>query len=265
MTSGARVVGLFLLTSLASGPFGLPSAWAAPRAFPLTWTSQTLEVGQHDFEAWLTPRIARLDDSLVLTDARLALSTGVAPHLDALWGVDLDIVANESSSRLDPRLTTLWRWAPLAADGPLGLGGFARASLAFDSLELEARLFADKKLGRLLLAINGSASRRFFWGGRSGVDTHLEESAALRFAVGRSASFGLELYLKSGFLQGAYQGTGIYVGPSFSFDFGKLWVSLGATAQVAADKAAEDRGNGQLLELRDNERFLGRLVVGYGE
>jgi hypothetical protein len=33
-------------------------------------------------------------------------------------------------------------------------------------------------------------------------------------------------------------------------------------AQVAADKAAADKGNGEPMELRDNERFVFRLVVG---
>jgi hypothetical protein len=33
-------------------------------------------------------------------------------------------------------------------------------------------------------------------------------------------------------------------------------------AQVGADKAAGDRGNGEPLTLRDNERFIGRLVLG---
>lgn len=258
MTAGPRAVAFLVALSWAT-------SGATPRAFPLTWTSQTLEVGAHDFQAWLTPRIARTDDSLVLTDTRVAISTGVAPHLEALFGLDLDFVANRSSTRIDPRLTTVWRWAPLTASGVLGAGGFARASIGFDSAELEVRLFADMQLGKLLLAANGSAARRLFWGGRTGVDTHLEESLGARYAVGSSASFGLELYLRSGFQDGAYQGTGVYVGPSFSFSFGRVWLSLGATAQVAADKAPADRGNGQPLELRDNERFMGRVVVGYVE
>jgi hypothetical protein len=238
-------------------------ALAAPRAFPLTWTSRTLEAGGHDFQTWLTPRIARLDDSLVLTQGRMVMGTGIISGLEALWGLDLDFAGNSSRTTIDPLLTTLWRWAPLKANGVLGLGGFARGSLGFDSAELEARLFVDKQFGKLLLALNGSASRRFFWAGRTGVDTHLEESLGARYAVGPSASFGLELYLKSGFLRGEYQGTAIYVGPSFTFEFQKLWVSLGATAQVAADQAPGARVKGQPLELTDNERFVGRVVVGY--
>ncbi len=258
MTAGPRVALLLVVLCWAS-------ADAAPRPFPFTWTSQTLEVGAHDFEAWLTPRIARADDSLVLTDTRVAITTGLAPHLEALWGLDLDFVANKSSTTVDPLLTTAWRWAPLTADQALGVGGLARASLGFDSAELEARLFADKQLGKLLFAINGAASRRFFWSGRTGVDTHLEESVGVRYGVGPTASFGLELSLRSGFQDGAYQGTAVSVGPSFSFSFGKLWLSVGAAAQVAADKAPADRGNGQPLELRDNERFMGRLVLGYAD
>jgi hypothetical protein len=259
-----RPWGFVVLALLGAGE-PARAAGPEPRPFALTWTSQLLAAGQHDFEAWVSPRIARTDDSLVLTDTRAAIATGLGSRLEALFGLDLDFTANRSSTSVEPRATTLWRWAPLDADGPLGAGGLLRGSLGFDSAELEARLFADKRVGALWLAVNASASRRFFWNGGSGVDTHLEETAGLRYAVGPSASFGLEGEVRSGFLRGAYRGTAVYVGPSFTFRVSRVWVTLGALAQVAADKAPEDKGDGQPLELEDNERFVGRVVIGYQE
>jgi len=243
------------------------TAWAASAAerdFPSTWTSRTLAPGSHEVEGWLTGRIARATDDQAWTELRAALSVGLLTGLELQASLDVTVASTERTASSEPRVAGLLRWAPFTAEGVLGLGGFARASLGVDVLEVEARVLADKQLGKLLLAVNAAASRRFFWSGRAGVDTHLEETAALRYALGTVASFGLELRLQSGFTGADYQGTGIYVGPTFSVRGPGFWVALEALAQVAADKAPADRGNGQPLELRDNERFGLRLVVGAG-
>ena len=39
-------------------------------------------------------------------------------------------------------------------------------------------------------------------------------------------------------------------------------MAFGLLIQAGADKARDDRGNGEPLEVRDNERFVGRLVLG---
>jgi hypothetical protein len=244
---------LLVVASAASG---------AERDFPYTDTSRTLAAGRSDVEGWLTGRIARATDDQAWTELRAAYAVGLLENLELQASLDVTVESTARTAVPDPRVTALLRWAPLKADGIVGLGGVARASVGVDLLELEVRLLADRQFGKLLLAVNAAGTRRLLWAGRTGVDTRLEESAALRYQLGSQASFGLELRLQSGFLGREYQGTGIYVGPTFTVRGGAFWVSLGALAQVAADKARADRGNGQPLELRDNERFLLRLVVG---
>ena len=252
MTRGAWLAVLLL----AAG------AGAAERDFPYTWTSRTTAEGAREVEGWLTARIGRVTDDQAWTEVHAALSAGLLTGLELQSALDVTVASTAFTSSSEPRVAAQLRWAPLTADGVLGLGAAFRTSLGVDVLELELRLLADKQLGRLLLAVNAAASRRLFWSGRTGPETHLEETAALRYALGAVASFGLELRLQSAFLGSDYQGTGIYVGPTFTFRAPGFWVSLGALAQVAADKAPADRGNGQPLELRDNERFLLRLALG---
>jgi hypothetical protein len=254
---------LVLLLLVPAGALAAaPPAVDAARDLPFTWSTQTLAPGGKALEAWLTPRIARADPQQLFTDLRALYTTGLLPSLDTQLSLDVSIASNQSSSSADARVSSLWRWAPFKSDGPVGFGVLGRASLGVDAAELELRALIDKRLGRVLLAANGSVSRELFWSGRTGIDTRLEESAGARFAINETASFGLELRARSSFLLGAYQGTGFYVGPTLAFHFSRLWFSLGLEAQVGADKAPADRGNGEPLELRDNERVVGRLVVG---
>jgi len=59
-----------------------------------------------------------------------------------------------------------------------------------------------------------------------------------------------------------YQGTALYVGPALTLTNPAFWVTIGGYAQVAADKANADRSLVEPNELRDNERFVLRLVFG---
>lgn len=234
------------------------AALAAERDFPLTWTTSTLAANQNFLEAWLTPRVGREDGDYVKSEVRLMWSRGVLASTDTQLSADLDF----EEGAVTPHLSSLWRYAPLKSTGRVGFGTIARLSLGFDAADLELRFVVDKKLGDVLLALNAAVVRTQFWSGRAGIDTRLDESLAARYALGERASFGLELRVKSAFLGGDYQGTALYVGPSLSFSASRFWVSLGLTSQVAADKAPADRGNGEPATLRDDERFVGRVVFG---
>jgi len=97
---------------------------------------------------------------------------------------------------------------------------------------------------------------------RDGVDTRLEESFAVKFALSPNAGFALELRAKSSWQRREYQGTAAYAGPALTWTHPAFWVTLGAYAQVAADKAQADRPLAEPQELRDNERFVLRLAFG---
>lgn len=238
----------------------VPAA-AAVRDFPFTWTSRTSAAGQSSLEAWFTPRLVRTDDYFKL-DTRVAWTHGVTRTVESQLSMDFDFEGTSKTQGVDPKLTSLWRWTTWRENTPFAVGGLGRVSLGLDQLEVEARLLADLKLERVLLALNVSASRALFWNGRVGVDTRLEESFAAKYVISPGAAVGLEVRAKSSWKEREYQGTAIYTGPSLTFTHAKFWVTLGGYAQVAADKADADRELEEPNELRDNERFVLRLAFG---
>lgn len=247
-----------LLVLLLSGPVA-----AAPRELPFTWTAETLRRGADEVEAWLTPRIERQREDSLRVDTRFGWTHGVADSVEAQLSLDFAFERLDlRTERLDPRLTSLWRWTTWRQGSPLAVGALARGSLGFDTLDVEARLLAELRLGRALVALNAGGTRSLFWDGAAGLDTRLEESLGLRYALSEHSSVGLELRARSGWQRGEYQGTAGYAGPTLAFRLGATWLSVGFTAQVVADKAEADRGNGEPNTLRDDERFVARLVVG---
>lgn len=239
----------------------LPAA-AAPRDFAFTWTTRTAAAGSDGFEGWLTPRLVRVDESYARLDSRLAWVAGVTRGLESQLGVDFDVESTLLSAAVDARLSSLWRWTTWRPGAPFSFGGLGRVSGGPGVLEVEGRLLADLELGRVLLSLNVSGARAAFWGGRAGVDTHLEASLGLRYSVSSTALVGLEARARSGWQAREYQGTAVYLGPSVTFTHPRFWVAVGGGVQVAADKPKVDEALDEPNTLRDNERYVLRLAVG---
>lgn len=236
---------------------------AAPREFPVTWTTRSAGAGTHAFEGWLTARLSKAHENDLRMDTRLGWVAGVAKNLESQLSLDLDWTQPaHREATLDPRLSSLWRWSTWREGSPVNVGGVGRVTLGFDSAEFEGRLVVDATVGRVLLALNGLGAQRVWWNGAGGIGTRLEASGGARFQVSPSATFGVEVRARASYREALYQGTALYVGPSLAVTAGGFWVTLGAYAQVASDKATADKGNGEHAELRDNERFVLRLTVG---
>lgn len=239
-------------------------ALAAPRDFPVTWTTRTNEAAQSELEAWVTPRLGRTED-YARVDARLAWSVGVTRTVESQLSLDLDWERPDDvrGATLDPRVSNTWRWTTWRLGSPVGVGALSRVTLGLDRAEVEARLLLDATLGRTLFAANASAARSLFFGPGDGrIDTRLEGSAGVRYAVSKTVTFGLEARVRSAYREALFQGLAVYVGPTLTATGPGFWVALGASAQVASDKAAADKGNGEHAELRDNERFFFRVSFG---
>ncbi len=237
-------------------------AWAQ-RAFPLTWDSATLAKDAREVQSWLTAGYGRADTSYTRFGLRMQLAQGLTDRVDTMFGLDLDLESSGLDTRaFDARASNTWRLSLLKSTDAVGFSVLGRLALGVDLGELEVRIVVDKQLGPVWLAFNASLSRSQFWAGRTGIDTRLEQTLAVRYQVQGPFSAGLEVRSREAFQRAAYQGTGWSGGPTFTFAQERWWFALGLYAQVAADKAPADRGNGEPLEVRDNERFVGRLVVG---
>jgi len=249
---------LLWLAALLALPAG-----AAERAFAFTWDTASLPRGDGAIQLWVSPRLERTEAQYTRFDFRAGLASGLTDRLESLLTLDLDLQSFGVDSRsVDALVSWQLRYRLLPAQGPLGLGFFTRLALGPGAVGVEGRLLADKQLGAVLLAANASVTRTVTFSGDFAPDVSAEVSLAARYAVGNGVSVGLEGFSRSAFKGGAFEGTGYSVGPSFTWAGKRAWVALSWTAQVAADKASADVGNGEPLVLRDQERFAGRLVVG---
>lgn len=232
----------------------------ADRAFPWTWTSATLTKGSTDAQLWLSMRAGRRTP-FDLLEVRGWVSAGVLSRVDVHFGLEADfLLLRREQKDLDGRLSALVRYRFLDPD-VLGIALLARGGVGVASAVLEGRLVLDRTFGDVLIAANSSYERTVFWDRRDAVDTRLEQDLAIRLQVSPEVSAGFEARARTALKSGQYQGTAFYVGPTLSVSTKFVWLSVGAVAQIASDKAEGDRGDGLPVIYRDDERFHLRLVV----
>lgn len=239
----------------------LATSAAADRPFPWTWTSGTQARGTTDAQLWLGARSGR-PTPYDLLEVRGWVSAGVNRRVDVHFGLEAEALLQRRERKdLDGRLSALARFRLFEPDDVLGVALLARAGFGIASAVLEARLVFDRQLGDVLLALNSSFERTTYHDRRDAIDTRLEHSLAARLAITEEVSAGVEVRARQGLRAGAYQGTAFYAGPTLTVSTKWLWLSVGVVAQVASDKAEGDRGDGQRIIFRDDERFGVRVVV----
>jgi hypothetical protein len=251
-------LGLALLLTVASS-----ITLGAERDFAFTWSAATLREGRNDVSAWLTPRLGRTLDDDLRSDLRFVWSRGWSDALETQVSSDFFLESTAANPRgLEPRVSGLVHWAPTKATQTVGFGAVIRASVGLDIFDAEARLLVDKRFGNVQIATNVAVSRALFWKGRTGLDIRLQESLSVGYHLSSVALTGVELVVNSAFTKDQYEGTAFYLGPTLSLSSEGFWMSVAVTSQVASDRAPADWGNGDPAELRDNERFRARLVLG---
>lgn len=238
------------------------SAMAGERAFPWTWSSATQAPKTSDVQLWLGVRSGR-PTPFEQVELRGWASVGVTSRVDLHLGVEADgALRRRDQKALDVRGSALVRYRFFEPNEVLGVALLARAAFGVAGAVLEGRLVLDRVLGDVLLALNSSYERTVFWDARADLDTRFEHSLGLKLQVTPQVSAGVEVRARQALLAGAYQGTAFYAGPTLTVSTKWVWFSVGAVAQVASDKAEGDRGNGERVIFRDDERFGVRLVVG---
>ena len=250
------VVALLTLASVAS---------AAPRAYPLAWDTATLARGDGEAILQITPHVARAD-RYTRFDNRLALMLGIADHVEMLVGFDVNLefigVPGIEDKNVDALLTNLWHVTFLKASDVIGISAYGRGSIGLTTAQLEARVIIEKQVGNAMFTVNSAISRDFFWAGRSGIDFRFEQVVSARYAM-ENVTAGLEFQARTALKNKEYQGTGLYLGPTVTWQLPRFWVAAGFYAQIGADRAEADKKSGTELDFRDNERFVMRAMFGF--
>jgi hypothetical protein len=247
---------LFLV--LCAGP---ALAYEQPLAF--TVTGPTVEKGRNELVASITPRFGRPEEYFRLENL-LGFGYGFTSNIEAqmLVAVAIESVGRDGKG-IEGGGQVRVRWNPLDGRTQLfGLNVLGAVGISGLSLYLEGRLGAEKWLGDFLFALNASVDYRLRRTATAGPELHLEQSGGIAYRLANNFTSGFEVRSRMGFEKGEYFGAAISAGPVFSWRSQSFWFSLAALPQVAAVKAQSQVGNGQALELRDNERVVIRLQLG---
>jgi hypothetical protein len=248
----------FLLVLIASSAL----AYEQPLAF--TVTGPNVEQGKNELFVSVLPRFGRPSEYLRIENL-IGVGYGFTRTVEAQL---LIAVAIESFGRdgkaIEGGAQARVRWNPLDSRTRfLGVNVLGAVGLGSASVYLEGRLGLEKWVGDFLFAINASVDYRFRRDGGVGPELHLEQSGGIVYRLPNNFTSGFEVRNRLGFERGTYYGDAIFAGPVFGWRYKSLWFSIAALPQVAAVKAQSQVGNGQALELRDNERVVLRLQLGF--
>ncbi len=253
-------------TLLVTALLASSAAIATERTLAFTLAGPTVDKGSHELLLSETPHFGRREPYLKF-ETGVGVAFGVTSTLEAqlLLAVAIEELGLGAGTRTaEGTAVTRWRWQPL--DGradPVGAGVTSTLAVGPDLVFLELRLGAEKWLGDFLFALNASADFSVRRDGATGPETHLEQSGGVVYRLANGFTSGFELRNRLGLERGNYYGDAIYVGPVFGVRRPSWWLTLAALAQVAAVKAPALYGNGEPLELRDNERWVVRLQAGF--
>jgi hypothetical protein len=238
------------------------AAQSAPRDYAFTWSTNAQAPRTTQLETWLTPRVNRVSPNFFLLESRVALSLGISETFDAQFALEADFQGDKKAdTTVNPAANILLRFVPIHNTNILSAGLMASLKVSEQYFQLTARGLVDKAIGRMLFSLNISVAQTLFFKGSKTANAFVEGQLATRFQINSELRAGLEFQSRSAFAKN-YLGTGFYVGPTVSVDYKTWYFSLGALAQVSADKAESERGNGEPLALNENERFWFRVVIG---
>ncbi len=240
------------------------TALASERELAFTAQSDVLKTGGREISAFVTPRFGRYSP-YVQFDNRAAVGFGLSQSLELQALLDVQTFSDGLEQRaISARIGALTRYRFFdARTATVGLAVLGSFTVGPQGLELEVRGVADKWFGHWLLALNAAVQRSQVWAGRppSG-DTRLELSFGTAYQLENGFSAGLEVLNRTSFLLGQFVGNATYVGPTVAYRRPSFWFAASLTPQVTAFKGPNRVGNGEPLELDDNERVNLRFTFG---
>ncbi|MBX7099668.1 MAG: hypothetical protein K1X89_18265 [Myxococcaceae bacterium] len=239
-------------------------AHAAERDFAFTWSTRMLAPKATEAFAGLTTHLGRVTE-YSRVELRAGFAQGLAPGVETQVFFDaVPETSGQENRSAEMRVSNLWRLGILSPrEGRFWNAAVqAQLSLGPQAFAVDGRLVGELRFGALLVAADAAVVQDAYFDGRSQPAHHLEQGVAVGYGLPNGVRVGLEWRNRLGFDAQGFAGDAVSMGPSLSGRFGRVWLSLAALPQVAAFKRPELVGNGEPLELTDNERVVVRLLVG---
>jgi len=266
----------FLAFPFALGALLVPcAAGASNRSFVYTQESRVLAPGESELEPWTTFRVGRSRYYSAL-DGRLELEHGLLPGLQLALYWNFTTATRDVVQPLSDELArvTESEFASVSAElkyqlsdpsaDLLGSALYLEASAGPRESELEAKLIADRSIGKWLLAANFIAELELE-PLRTSAGSELEKSLVLQpalaaaYALPHGASVGVELRAPLGVAGDAKSAT-LFGGPVVRWADRGFWAALGVQPQLAAFSG---KSPGSRLDLDTHERLELRLLAGF--
>ena len=237
---------------------------AAERDFGLTWTSRLLAPASKEAFAAVTPHVGRVDE-YTRVDVQAGFALGLAPGVESqLFFTASPETRGVEDRRAELRVSNLWRLGilPSASERALNAVAQVQVSMGPQAFAVDGRLVGELRVGGLLVALNAGITQEAFFDAHTQAGLHLEQSLAVGYGLPSGVRVGVEWVNRLGFDTQGFAGDAVSMGPSLTGRIGKVWAALAVLPQVAAFKRRELVGNGEQLELTDNERLMVRVQLG---
>ena len=229
----------------------------------LTWEYDTnvLPAGSKELELWSTGRFGR-PEGYSAFDNRAELEFGLGNNWQTSLYINFGTVYDYGNLTTNWTLSNEWKWKlfdPVA--DALGLALYAEFTVGPSEEELEGKVILDKRIGKLLLALNliGEYEWENLYPGWLH-EQQLEASFGAEYEVGAGFHVGVESRVNAVWEGGTgFVGGAVFLGPVVSYVRPTWWVALSVMPQVAGFGSGTVNG----LELDEHERINIRLLAGF--
>ena len=242
------------------------AAYASERHFGYVIESAVLAPGEKELELWSTYRRGR-EAFYSRMDNRLELEIGITDQLmtafylnyssktqdDGAGGLVTEAGVEGMSAELKYKLSD-----PVA--DTFGSALYGEVGLGSEEGEVELKFIVDKRMDRLLIALNAVYEvEAKFAADETEYEHVVEADFGATYFIRPRLSLGMEVRTHHVMVKEEDTRGALYLGPVVSYQHESFWIALTTQWQVAS---LGGETLGQDLELNEHERFNGRLLIG---
>lgn len=243
------------------------SVFASPRPLPFSYPYATLGKGESEVETYadLTPvRVVEIDnpaqhDWYASTQFQIELEYGITDHLElglyVTWVPEAGSVGNVGAMTENNGTKQRLRYR-IAEPGvlPVDISLYGEVVESDKEFELEGKINLEKDFGKLAIMANLWAEREYEYAGESA--WVLNPTLGATYQVTPGFHPGVEGWMRGEWadrtqlINGVAQpkpftfGPHVYVGPTLSYNFGRVWLSVGGYLRVTDFNRVMQVGDG---------------------